>query len=72
MAFSCCTTIRGTNVTVQTLSTPEKEKSVCQAQVGVSQVAPLVCSANTPVEESTIRTDVIGKVLLKCVNKDKE
>lgn len=69
MAFSRCTTIRGTNVTVQTLSTPEKGKSVCQA---LSQVAPLVRSANTPVEESTIRTDVIGKVLLKCVNKDKK
>ena len=69
MAFSRCTTIRGTNVTVQTLSTPEKGKSMCQA---LSQVAPLVRSANTPVEDSIIRTDVIGKVLLKCVNKDKK
>ena len=64
------TTIGGTNVTVQTLSTSGQEASVGQHQFGVRHLTPHPQSSNfRPVARPT---DLIGKVLLKCVSKERK
>ena len=64
------TTIIGTNVTVQTLSSSGKQPSVIQRQLGVHQlgITRNQQSSNPAAEQ----TGVINKVLLKCVSKERK
>ena len=60
------TTIRGTNVTVQALSTSGQQTSASQLPLPTAVRRVVVSSATGPV------VDMIDKVLLKCVSKDKK
>ena len=63
------TTIRGTNVTVQALSTSGQQTSASQLPLPTAVRRVVVSSATGPVVPPS---DMIDKVLLKCVSKDKK
>ena len=64
------TTITGTNVTVQTLSTSGQQlPNVSQQQFGVHQLGITRHPQSNPVAQPT---GVISKVLLKCVSKERK